>query len=52
MKKAYGIFRDELQAIRDAGTWREERIITTEQRARIDTTKAKCVLNIDRKSVV
>ena len=46
MKQAYEIFRGELEAIRQAGTWREERIITTEQRARIDTTKAKCVLNM------
>ncbi|MBQ4168031.1 MAG: aminotransferase class I/II-fold pyridoxal phosphate-dependent enzyme, partial [Clostridia bacterium] len=46
MKQAYDIFRKELDAIREAGTWREERIITTEQRARIDTTKAKGVLNM------
>ncbi|MBR6429571.1 MAG: aminotransferase class I/II-fold pyridoxal phosphate-dependent enzyme, partial [Clostridia bacterium] len=46
MKQAYSIFRNELDAIREAGTWREERIITTEQRARIDTTKAKGVLNM------
>ena len=46
MKQAYDFFRKELDAIREAGTWREERIITTEQRARIDTTKAKGVLNM------
>ena len=46
MKQAYEYFRKELDAIREAGTWREERIITTEQRARIDTTKAKGVLNM------
>ena len=46
MKQAYEYFRKELDAIKEAGTWREERIITTEQRARIDTTKAKGVLNM------
>ncbi|MBQ5487916.1 MAG: aminotransferase class I/II-fold pyridoxal phosphate-dependent enzyme, partial [Clostridia bacterium] len=46
MKQAYEIFQKELDAIREAGTWREERIITTEQRARIDTTKVKGVLNM------
>ncbi|MBQ3488749.1 MAG: glycine C-acetyltransferase [Clostridia bacterium] len=36
----------ELQAIRQAGTWREERIITTPQRSRIDTTRANGVVNM------
>ena len=31
----------ELEGIRGAGTYKEERIITTPQRARIDTTKAQ-----------
>ncbi len=46
MKSAYGIFQNELDAIRAAGTYKDERIITTEQKARIDTTKAKDVLNM------
>ncbi len=46
MKKAYGIFADELESIKNAGTFKEERIITTEQKARIDTTKTKGVLNM------
>ncbi len=46
MKAAYSIFRSELDSIRQAGTYKDERIITTEQRARIDTTKSKGVLNM------
>ena len=46
MKKAYGIYREQLDAIREAGTYKEERIITTPQRSRIDTTKAKGVVNM------
>lgn len=46
MKKAYEIFENELQAIRDAGTYKDERIIETPQRARIDTTQKKDVLNM------
>lgn len=46
MKQAYGIFQKELDAIRAAGTYKDERIITTQQKARIDTTKAKGVLNM------
>ena len=45
MKSAYTAFENELNAIREAGTWREERIITTPQYSRIDTTKAKGVVN-------
>ena len=45
MKSAYQAFENELNAIREAGTWREERIITTPQYSRIDTTKAKGVVN-------
>ena len=37
-KTALQAFEAELNAIREAGTWREERIITTPQRSRIDTT--------------
>ncbi len=46
MKQAYAIYRDELQKIRDAGTYKDERIITTPQRSRIDTTKTENVLNM------
>ena len=46
MKKAYGIYREQLDAIREAGTYKEERIITTPQKSRIDTTKAKGVVNM------
>jgi len=46
MKSALQAITQELDAIRAAGTWREERIITTPQRARIDTTVANGVLNM------
>ena len=43
MKTALKAFENELNAIREAGTWREERVITTPQRSRIDTTALKKV---------
>ena len=46
MKQAYQKYADELAAIREAGTYKEERIITTPQRSRIDTTKSKRVVNM------
>ncbi|MBR2483896.1 MAG: glycine C-acetyltransferase [Oscillospiraceae bacterium] len=46
MKSALTAIRAELDAISEAGTWREERIITTPQRARIDTTARDGVLNM------
>ena len=46
MKQAYTFYREQLDAIREAGTYKEERIITTPQRSRIDTTKAKGVVNM------
>ena len=46
MKEALRIFADELAAIEAAGTKKDERIITTPQSARIDTTRAKHVLNL------
>ena len=46
MKTALTAICQELDAIREAGTWREERIITTPQRSRIDTTKANGVVNM------
>ena len=45
MKTALNAITAELDAIRAAGTWREERIITTPQRSRIDTTAAQGVVN-------
>ena len=46
MKTALKAFEQELDAIREAGTWREERIITTPQYSRIDTTAKKGVVNL------
>ena len=45
-KPAYEIYRGTLDEIRAAGTYKEERVITTPQGAKIDTTKAKGVLNM------
>ena len=45
MKTALTAINAELDAIRAAGTWREERIITTPQRSRIDTTAKNGVVN-------
>ena len=46
MKTALKAFENELNAIREAGTWREERVITTPQRSRIDTTQKDGVVNM------
>ena len=46
MKTALLKFEEELIAIREAGTWRSERIITTPQRSRIDTTEKPAVVNM------
>ena len=46
MKSALTAIQQELEAIREAGTWRDERIITTPQRSRIDTTAANGVVNM------
>ena len=46
MKTALKAIEAELEAIREAGTWREERIITTPQYARIDTTQRQGVVNL------
>ena len=46
MKSAMEKFRNELAAIREAGTYKDERIITTPQRSCIDTTAAKGVVNM------
>ena len=45
MKSALTAISNELDAIRAAGTWREERIITTPQYSRIDTTAKPGVVN-------
>ena len=46
MKEALERYRQTLEAIRAEGTYKDERIITTPQRARIDTTRADGVLNM------
>ena len=46
MKTAYEQYRAELDAIREACIYKDERIITTPQRSRIDTTAAKAVVNM------
>lgn len=46
MKQALEKYRRELEAIREAGTWKDERIITTPQRSRIDTTQTERVVNL------
>ena len=45
-KQAYSEFQTRLDEIRAAGTYKNERIIKTPQRARIDTTAAHGVLNM------
>ncbi|MDO4387249.1 MAG: glycine C-acetyltransferase, partial [Clostridia bacterium] len=46
MKNALNYYRKQLDEIREAGTFKAERIITTPQRARIDTTKTHGVINM------
>ena len=46
MKEALKRFESELAGIREAGTYKDERIITTPQRNRIDTTRANGVINM------
>ncbi|MDO4546615.1 MAG: glycine C-acetyltransferase [Clostridia bacterium] len=46
MKKALSIYSEELAAIEAAGTKKDERVITTPQKARIDTTRVKGVVNM------
>ena len=45
-KNAYEIYQTTLDEIRAAGTYKNERVITTPQGARIDTTATKGVLNM------
>jgi glycine C-acetyltransferase len=46
MKKALNIYQNMLDDIKQAGTYKAERIIITAQRARVDTTAAPNVLNM------
>ncbi len=46
MKSALTAISAQLDAIRQAGTWKDERIITTPQRSCIDTTAASGVINL------
>ena len=46
MKSAFEQYRAELDAIREAGTYKNERIITTPQYSRINTTEANGVVNM------
>jgi len=46
MKDCMKFYEAELATIREAGTYKEERIITTPQRSRINTTAANGVLNM------
>ncbi|MCI9115410.1 MAG: glycine C-acetyltransferase [Acutalibacter sp.] len=46
MKQALNKYIEELAAIKEAGTWKGERVITTPQKSRIDTTETKAVVNM------
>ena len=46
MGSAYEAVARQLEAIREAGTWKDERVITTPQGARIGTANAAGVLNM------
>lgn len=46
MKKALEYYTQQLKEIQDAGTFKEERVIKTPQKARVDTTKVDDVLNM------
>ena len=46
MKEAMKLYAAELQAIEQAGTYKNERIITTEQKSRINTTTSSNVVNM------
>ena len=46
MKTAYKAFAEALEAIKESGTYKDERIITTPQKARIDTTQKRNVVNM------
>ena len=44
--QAYEIFQAQLDAMREAGTYKDERVITTPQQSRVDTTVTSGVLNM------
>ena len=46
MKRALTIYEETLKGIGNSGLYKDERILVTPQRARIDTTKVKGVLNM------
>lgn len=46
MKTAYSIYSKTLDEIREAGTYKEERVITGKQSSRIDTTTRREVINM------
>lgn len=46
MKRALAFYQNQLKEIESAGTRKDERIITTPQRSRVDTTKVDNVLNM------
>lgn len=46
MKKALSVYLEQLKAIQEAGESKEERILSTPQKARVDTTLKKSVLNM------
>lgn len=46
MKSAYKYFDEVLEGIKESGTYKNERIITTDQKAVIDTNEVKGVLNM------
>ncbi|WP_349948928.1 glycine C-acetyltransferase [Lacrimispora sp. BS-2] len=46
MKKALNYFKDAVEQAKGDGTYKEERIITTPQRSRINTTKTENVINM------
>ena len=46
MKSALQYYQSQLEEIRQAGTYKDERVITTPQQSRIDTTQAKRVVNM------
>ena len=45
-KEALSFYVSEVEGIKEAGTYKDERIITTPQKGRIDTTKAHNVVNM------
>src|SRR6056297_2978005 len=45
-KNSKNIYKKELEEIKESGLWKEERIITTPQSSRIDTTMVNGVLNM------